>query len=1214
MARFSSALLVSLLLIACEASEPRQPPGVNTGDAPPVCPETACRAGGHRCGPDRSVQVCSDFDGDGCSEWGGDVVCPPGSECQEGACVALCQHACAEGERVCTGDAVQTCGDADSDGCRDLSPPVACNDDERCDGGRCVPEAQGCADACEEDGHNECIEGGYRSCGQFDEDDCLDLSVTIPCAPGQVCREGECVADCADECDPGQVVCRAEAFVTCGNFDRDACLEFGPPTACRADERCDNGRCVAAELPCEDDCDRAGGRQCAADGSGYTLCGQYDADACLEPSSLVECGADSRCESGECRPLCEDSCEPGGVRCEGDAAVAVCGNFDRDPCLEWGPEAPCDADERCDDGRCVEAEQPCEDGCPGQDVVRCDGDGLQVCSNSDGDPCLEWSPVVPCAEGERCEAASCVPDCEDACVGGEVTCSGEGTRACGDFDGDGCLELGEVVPCPEGQSCSGGSCRIDCVNDCGAEAERGCTQAGDAYRVCGAYDPDACLDWSSPHPCADNERCEEGLCVPVCEDGCALEDRRCVGAAYEVCGDFDDDPCREFGGGEQCEAGQECLEGFCEVPCDDECAPDERRCADDTSAEECGSFDEDRCREWSAPSPCAAHEACNAGLCQARPVPQGVLVNEVYYNAPGDDAPHVFIELYGPAGTELTGLTLVGLNGSGGGEYDRLALVGVIPPDGFFVIAHTLASDALQPVTDLLADFADLQNGPDSVQLRWGDAVVDAHGYGDDEEAVFNGEGSPADNVEPGLSLTRDAEHTDTDDNAADFSPSDTPTPGAGAPCPPGCEQEGGARCADDVVERCQRDGDGCLAWQAADVCPDEGGRCQDGSCVYPEGCALPVGVGPLVPLAGMESNTSSIEVLPMDGGFAVTSGDPDGVHFALVDLEGSVTAGPHYLGNGKHNPWGGGDAYFPSLVRTAGQYAVVWSGFADVGNRDIYMRRLGLDGQLVPAANFVISGGTKGFNPVVVARPDSPLDLLVVFNQYWQASTIRVDSLGQPDAVRGLTQRYGDSREAGYVALAPASFGHAMAFVLNTEDYRTTTARVYFKRVRADGTADAADVLVASGAYPSRAIRSVWIHRISEEPERFGLVWAAREAAPDPNNTQTLHYAVLDPQGAVQSRVRLNDLERPDLYLPHLRFADHVYLDGDRFGVVHRRDYPELEPTHHSIQWLGFDGESQQRTELGEHRGVLARHPDDGLYRLFVMGDPISVAVLECP
>jgi hypothetical protein len=156
------------------------------------------------------------------------------------------------------------------------------------------------------------------------------------------------------------------------------------------------------------------------------------------------------------------------------------------------------------------------------------------------------------------------------------------------------------------------------------------------------------------------------------------------------------------------------------------------------------------------------------------------VISELFYDAVGSDDGLSFVELYGAPGTSLAGLSLEGVNGSNGAVGPSLALAGVIPEDGIFVVADVSAGgQSFVAGADLLLDF-DFQNGPDSVVLRDGSVVLDALGYGVfAPEEVFAGEGAPAADPAAGASLARRFADVDTDDNAADFVALETATPGS---------------------------------------------------------------------------------------------------------------------------------------------------------------------------------------------------------------------------------------------------------------------------------------------------------------------------------------------------------------------------------------------------------------------------------------------------
>jgi len=173
-------------------------------------------------------------------------------------------------------------------------------------------------------------------------------------------------------------------------------------------------------------------------------------------------------------------------------------------------------------------------------------------------------------------------------------------------------------------------------------------------------------------------------------------------------------------------------------------------------------------------SVCAVFALLVAGVLNAAPV----VINEVLYDGPGSDSDDVFTELFGTPGMSLDGWTLVGVNGGNGDTYRAIDLSGVLmPEDGLLVIATSSANSALAALTDFVAN-VDWQNGPDAVQLWFSGVLQDALQYGD--AGVNNaGEGTHADMVTAGMSLSRNWLGADTDNNAFDFSAVEA-TPGVG--------------------------------------------------------------------------------------------------------------------------------------------------------------------------------------------------------------------------------------------------------------------------------------------------------------------------------------------------------------------------------------------------------------------------------------------------
>lgn len=163
-----------------------------------------------------------------------------------------------------------------------------------------------------------------------------------------------------------------------------------------------------------------------------------------------------------------------------------------------------------------------------------------------------------------------------------------------------------------------------------------------------------------------------------------------------------------------------------------------------------------------------------------------IVLNEIRY-APTESS---FIELWGPPGAALECLKLASFNGGQDGTSCDESTVyqfvadDVVGEDGYFLLA---VSDG--EGVDRVSGKADLQNGPDGIQLKDSETglVFDSLAYGGPLEAcetpVMEGNASASLHGETS-SLGRLVDHQDTNNNGADWGVCPAPTPGMANSCP----------------------------------------------------------------------------------------------------------------------------------------------------------------------------------------------------------------------------------------------------------------------------------------------------------------------------------------------------------------------------------------------------------------------------------------------
>jgi hypothetical protein len=184
-----------------------------------------------------------------------------------------------------------------------------------------------------------------------------------------------------------------------------------------------------------------------------------------------------------------------------------------------------------------------------------------------------------------------------------------------------------------------------------------------------------------------------------------------------------------------------------------------------------------------------------------------VMINEILYDTIGrDDSTQMYTELWGEPGTDVSGYTLVGINGNGGTEYRTITIPQgtSIPTDGYLVIGNRAQVPNVDVNLNVNSDDGvDWQNAGtsssadcDGLDLRdSGGNTIDhicygicASGHTCTGEGGTNAPDYSTPSGGPNKSIARVPDHQDTNNNGTDWVISDIMTPGAPNSTPVPCD------------------------------------------------------------------------------------------------------------------------------------------------------------------------------------------------------------------------------------------------------------------------------------------------------------------------------------------------------------------------------------------------------------------------------------------
>ena len=536
-----------------------------------------CQVGDRMCVSDKTLKICGDYDSDGDLEWSESYSCFLGQYCSLGKCYdpninpapPSCTSECTTGAKKCSGaNTYQLCGNYDSDSCLEWSTSYSCPSGQACSGsGVCSVT---CSNQCTTPGQWACpSQGAYKICQDTNGDGCLEWSQNYDCQSGFYCSETQ--KTCLQPADnPTTVSLTAnKTLAKTGesvNFVIQANDKDGVEKVCFIDNAFSaTPECISCS---GNTCQKTFTKTKQTAGlyvfSAYTIAKRAQGGTNLLSANAVSVLFTSPVD------VCSDDCSVNGAtECLGNLAMKFCGNYDADPCLDWSPSIPCPTGQECSQNTnfCKYPDNSQTSGIiqVSQNSI-CAGSQypeITITVNGNDSNGVEKVCYIEGTNGTlNCQSCDGVSSCQKTWT--KLLNTGLGTTYFYGkvFGKNPSGGVDTVNTNPEYQKVEIKNC---CLNDCSVQGVTECF--GNSVRVCQAQS-NGCLMWVDLHACGTDTYTDEYRCYnnnnivqrKIIKKGCSGS------ACYEKTEWVDYDNCQARG--EVCNnSTNRCNSQFLEVSC-----------------------------------------------------------------------------------------------------------------------------------------------------------------------------------------------------------------------------------------------------------------------------------------------------------------------------------------------------------------------------------------------------------------------------------------------------------------------------------------------------------------------------------------------------------------------------------------------------------------------------------------------------------------------